>query len=1462
MVFITASPLLARTVGKLYHRVLNYLKGMLRDKETGKKVEQRVAIVSEEKAAVIAEEKVQPDPEDDFEVIGEDESSPGGEESKTRQEEGQRIVNDTLKDFDMKILEEAEKEIEEMMDDIKLDDDNSEVPNSFYKVSSDHFPLFLTLREFLYLMDSLMGSSFFLRNVESIIRAGIKKTTGKKGYYRQKENSSSNRIYDNILYREVEREAQEVEISSDDDMPSRVYRANNDYQDLNEPDRLLLSDTANIKNEDLVTEVDYEDFKDIFFPEFLNKLKAKKVNYKNIPIQTIWQKIRNMDLQYMTHYEITDKNGQLYFDCYQAYKQWKEKTGNYDLNDLYMHLNVFYENDVVANNLIDFLFIDEIQDIPIHLLNYLKRFGTKFFYFSGDNAQNISKGVTFKFKDLANSYNQYASRRLNTSFFALTTNYRSHQQILELGNNIVLLIKMLFPSMIEYLPPEQSPMTGPRPVLVPLATKEDALLSFMKESMGLKKEAMVDPITKKESLEYRFANSQVFITRDYRAKQALLAKYPNCIALTILEAKGMEFDDVILYNYFSDSESHKPVVYFSEGIKVIQKKVAAAKEPELSKDRSVYYRQSKADEVVQYTIEVDMSKSKLDLQSACSQKELEQAADELKLLYVAITRARRRVLIFDEVGEFETSKHSRSFFDKFWIEQGLVDLSTSTEVQATFRESSAFEKVKDRKKWIKDGLEYLEKGIYEFAELCFRSGEFDKGATLASLCKMAHQYKKDYLLLESVESASKEEQQEIETQREATKKKLKEIGDTFFSYGWKKQAIQSYTIAGYLKECAEIYKSMGDYEKAADYYSELGRFDDAFECYKIAKDYTGMMDCLQITKEPKQILDLYKYTKEKLPEKDKPRILNLAKRKLREILLNYNQSLLNDEIPVYKSLDGADLSDENQFETPETLKDTSETPAKIQQGKPAEEPQALEKPEDDDLLSFEAIDIDEKISDKGSFEYVKSEIDELEKLSESFVGVSVQDQKIITSPSLFEDVGSSETRTFTFNEIQILTKAVSMLLQFYDDFVKQPRSEEADTIYELDMIEIPESTCIDIIKFLDETGANSLRILFEHKVGLKKHLLDLFISYLFETSPLATSSIYESSQSVVSNIVKGNYNEIRRLATMSFLTVLQRFDHKAIKDCFEKDSMNSKVNLTLAMMLGYFRQLIHLLNPSDACKVLATFAEIQMLIMLKVNQNQVDLFDKEAVFTDLFVAPGVKKLAILYLHFDEHPDVLHSGLLYFSAHYLWERRTYAVANFNDHVSNIKNTFLRKGLTIIKSLLDRDYSEAFKMVLNLNNSKISMANTLEAGYLAGILIMSFYFNPKFYDKSMGEAEYFKSTHDYVKPLMNYFKEDILLKSSRKKFLEGMLLALGISMVDVECAPLTHLACFGALAHRNSFFLKLITDSTAFPMDFHMLGMPPLMVADCGQEFYAVPYKDVLQVLNTVANLHLEQLSKIL
>jgi hypothetical protein len=1474
MVFITASPLLARNVSKLYHRVLGYLKGLLRDKEQGKTSGNKATMVAEDAKKIEEPEvSVKSDTdqlfEDEFEVVGEDSPTLGREfsteETVKRHEEGMKIVNEALENFDMKILDEAEKEIEQMMEDINLDDDRSEVPNSFYKVGIDGFPLFLTLREFLYLMDSLMGTSFFVRNIESIIRAGIKKTTGKKGYFRQKENSAGNRLYDNILYRDYETKKEDIELSSDDDEGHQFVRSDADNgQDIGP---LLLSDTQIVKNEDLVTEVDYEDFRDIFYPEFLEKLKAKKTVYNKIPIQMIWQKIRNMDLQHMTQYEIKSEEGKLYFEVYQAYKAWKEKTGNYDINDLFMHLNVFYENDFAANNLIDFLFIDEIQDIPIHLLNYLKRFGTKFFYFSGDNAQNISKGVSFKFRDLATQYNSSRFRKLDTNFHALTVNYRSHQQILELGNNIVLLIKMLFPNMIEYLPPEESPITGARPMLIPLGQKVDSLIEFMKKNMGLVDDPE-DSLKEDKKNSFKFANGQVFITRDYRSKQTLLSNFPNCIALTILEAKGMEFDDVILYNYFTDSDSHKPMLHFAKALAIDRRPVSEIKENELTKDKSVYYQKTNDGKIDKYTLTVDLTglQSK---DSLIDQNQMNEAADELKLLYVAITRARKRVLIFDQVGEFDSSKHSRNFFDNFWVDQNLAYYSNNKEAVQMFKDSAPFEKIKEKKKWIRDGIEYLEKGIFEYSELCFKAAEFERGFTLANYCKTAHQLKKDSYLLDSVESASQEEQKEIEEQRLVTKNKLRDLAGRFKTQGWLKQAIQCYSIAGDFRTCGELLKLDGQYDRAADYFIDVGQHEDAFECYKLAKDYMGMMNCLHYVKESKQILDLYQLIKEKLPSNQKGKVSAMVKRKLREMLHEYNCSLLSDELPNKKDLaitlediEGKKNELTESFATP----DDDLNHQSKEKPKEVNSQSATEKRDLDEVNSFEEIDMDDAMSNRGSFEYVKSEIDELEKLSESFIGVSIQDQKIRTNPSLFEEIACFGEKELTFREIQIITKALTMLLEFYDEFVKksyQSSSTQEEAIYELDMIELTESKCKNIIEFLDESGAHTLRILLEQKLGFKKHVLGLLVSYLFQTSPISMSFIKpQTSSKETWQKIDSNYNENRRLATMGFMTVLQKFDQKMLRELLSKKDVETTKDIMMIMALGYFRQLIHLLPHKDACTVLATFAEIQMLIMLKVNSNEIDLFDKEAIFTDLFIGSGVKKLAIVYAQFEDHPDILHCSLLYFSAHYLWEKKTYDLENFNEVVSTIRNPYVRRGLLLIKNLLKKNYEEAIADVLNLNSSKISLTNTLEAGYLGGILLSCFYFYLKFFSESMVLAEDFKKAHFFIKPLMNYFKEDSLLKSSRNKFVEGMMLALGVSMIDIDCSALSFLASFGLMVHRNSLFLKLTEDPETRPPSLFIYDKEPLTVADCGQEFYALPFKYVLDCLNSLCMIHQQEISKLL
>ncbi len=51
-----------------------------------------------------------------------------------------------------------------------------------------------------------------------------------------------------------------------------------------------------------------------------------------------------------------------------------------------------------------------------------------------------------------------------------------------------------------------------------------------------------------------FGCDQVVIVRDQKAKTTLPSILSHALCLTVYEAKGLEFDDVILYNFFTDSQ--------------------------------------------------------------------------------------------------------------------------------------------------------------------------------------------------------------------------------------------------------------------------------------------------------------------------------------------------------------------------------------------------------------------------------------------------------------------------------------------------------------------------------------------------------------------------------------------------------------------------------------------------------------------------------------------------------------------------------------------------------------------------------------------------------------------------------------------------------------------------------------------------------------------------------------------
>lgn len=52
------------------------------------------------------------------------------------------------------------------------------------------------------------------------------------------------------------------------------------------------------------------------------------------------------------------------------------------------------------------------------------------------------------------------------STYSLTTNFRSHNNILKLANNIVSIIELIFPKTIDFLRKEESDITGPKPTII------------------------------------------------------------------------------------------------------------------------------------------------------------------------------------------------------------------------------------------------------------------------------------------------------------------------------------------------------------------------------------------------------------------------------------------------------------------------------------------------------------------------------------------------------------------------------------------------------------------------------------------------------------------------------------------------------------------------------------------------------------------------------------------------------------------------------------------------------------------------------------------------------------------------------------------------------------------------------------------------------------------------------------
>ncbi|KAF8398785.1 hypothetical protein HHK36_014643 [Tetracentron sinense] len=375
------------------------------------------------------------------------------------------------------------------------------------------------------------------------------------------------------------------------------------------------------------------------------------------------------------------------YDIFLDYEKKKLVNGEFDLADLVVDLHRRLRDGSYEGEEMDFVYIDEVQDLTmrqIALFKYICRNFDEGFVFSGDTAQTIARGIDFRFQDIrylfykeflleiksdGNDRAKDKGQQRISNIFHLNQNFRTHAGVLKLAQSVIELLYRFFPLSIDVLSPETSLIYGEAPVLLESGNDENAIITIFGNSGNIGGSMVVG-----------FGAEQVILVRDEFAKMEISDHVgKQALVLTIVECKGLEFQDVLLYNFFGTSP--------------------------LKNQWRVVYDYMKEQNLLDNTAPRSFpSFDKAKHNILCS---------ELKQLYVAITRTRQRLWICENIEEF-----SRPIFD-YWKKLCLVQVRKLDDSLA-----QAMQVASSKEEWSLRGIKLFNEGNFEMATMCFeRAGD-------------------------------------------------------------------------------------------------------------------------------------------------------------------------------------------------------------------------------------------------------------------------------------------------------------------------------------------------------------------------------------------------------------------------------------------------------------------------------------------------------------------------------------------------------------------------------------------------------------------------------------------------------------------------------------------------------------------------------------------------------------------
>ncbi|KAF8460963.1 hypothetical protein DFH94DRAFT_790038 [Russula ochroleuca] len=287
----------------------------------------------------------------------------------------------------------------------------------------------------------------------------------------------------------------------------------------------------------------------LVFSEFMGVIKGSEITLNSENHFLDYDTYSNLSSR--TQATFASKRHEIY-SLFEIYMKKKRDRREYDAADRTHTILRSVAQDDMKGQRIDFLYVDEVQDnllIDSKLLRAICRNPDGQFW-AGDTAQTISVGSSFRFDDLKAFLHRNEEHLKQQSAgmiaphppksYQLVTNFRSHGGIVKCAHSIIVLITKFWPYAIDILPEEKGIVDGIKPVFFSGWDQDNVRYeSFLFGTAGH---------------HIEFGAQQCILVRNDAAREKLRKQVGDIgLIMTLYESKGLEFNDVLLYDFFEDS---------------------------------------------------------------------------------------------------------------------------------------------------------------------------------------------------------------------------------------------------------------------------------------------------------------------------------------------------------------------------------------------------------------------------------------------------------------------------------------------------------------------------------------------------------------------------------------------------------------------------------------------------------------------------------------------------------------------------------------------------------------------------------------------------------------------------------------------------------------------------------------------------------------------------------------------